>query len=303
MVVSIVIPKSACHVRSASFPSVSHPLMLRIEKKLKELRGSLPSSPGGTVESLCDGLRGLADLLESVQESLQSPFARQALVHGRQDKWVDEVLDGSLTLLDVSGTTRDVLLQMKEEMQTVQSTLRRRKNAELDLEGSIAAYMFSRKTVNKVIHKCLGDVKRMERTQYSTSSVLDKNQDLVVMASMLKEVEGIALILLDSILSFIAAPKTRTGWSLVSKLIMYNRRSACEPELMVANEVDKIDLALCALTGRRSSCKESDVVNLQNVQKCLKVLEMRMGSLDDCLECVFRHLIKTRVSLLNILNQ
>ncbi|XP_010242852.2 PREDICTED: uncharacterized protein LOC104587096 [Nelumbo nucifera] len=318
--------KSPCrHVRSASFPSVSHPLMSKIEKKLKELRGdwgalssSSPSSLSHrTVESLCNGLTGLADLLESIEKLLQPPFACQAasalVVHGQQPrcKWVDEVLNGSLTLLDVSGTIRDVLLQMKEQVHGIQSALRRRKNiAEFhDLESSIVSYMSCRKTMSKVIPKCMSHLKRMEKKHGSSLSG-DDSHEIVVVAGILREVEGLSLIILDSLLSFIAGPRAApAGWPLVSKL-MHNRRVlgvACDGQNEdYANEVEKVDAALCGLVsgGRRSSsCKDNEAVAMQDVQKWLKVLEMSVGALEDRLECLFRHLIKTRVSLLNILSQ
>ncbi|KAM1243661.1 hypothetical protein FF1_035143 [Malus domestica] len=69
--------------------------------------------------------------------------------------------------------------------------------------------------------------------------------------------------------------------------MMQSKRAACETETEV-NEFSQVDAALH---------KSAD-----NAQNQLEKLESCIQDQEEGLECLFRQLIKTRVSLLNILN-
>ncbi|OVA10892.1 Protein of unknown function DUF241 [Macleaya cordata] len=257
--------KIAFHARSISLPTRSHPLTLAVEEQLCRLR----SSEFASSSSLCHNLAGLKDLYECVEDFLQLESIQQA-------KSVEGVLDGSIMLLDVCGIIRDVLSQMKQCVQDLQSSIRRRTN-------DIAAYMTSRKKVTKVIHKCLADLKKVD----------SKNNDLVAEISVLREVEATTLAIFESLLSFVSGPK-QSNWSLVSKLMPTKRVAHKGHE--ETNEVMKVDMALKAIITHKS-------IEVNDVQKTLEALEMSLQDLEDGLESIFRCLIKNRVSLLNILNQ
>ncbi|OVA10895.1 Protein of unknown function DUF241 [Macleaya cordata] len=254
----------AYHTRSISLPTRSHPLTLTVEEQLCRLR----SSELATSSAISHNLAGLKDLYNCVEDFLQLESTHQA-------KSVEGVLDGSLMLLDVCGTARDILSQMKQCVQDLQSSIRRRTN-EFD------EYMTSTKKVSKVIRKCLSDLKKMN----------SKHNDLVAEISVLREVEATILAIFESLLSFVSGPK-QSNWSMVSKL-MPTKRVAHKGE-EETTEVMKVDIALKALIGHKS-------IEVNNVQKPLEALEMSLQDLEDGLESVFR-LIKNRVSLLNILNQ
>ncbi|XP_002510645.2 uncharacterized protein LOC8267882 [Ricinus communis] len=276
--------RPACHLRSSSLPSKNHPLAASVEEQLVRLRAS---------GSLCQKLGGLKDLYERVDDLFQLPLIQQALSHEYQDKCVDDLLDGSLRLLDVCSTTRDVFSQMKECIQELESSLRRKRTVESSLENEVKAYMTSRKRLNKVISKCFGNLKRMEKN--ATALPSEKKSDLTAAVSMLKEVEEISIVVLESLLSFVSPPKTRTrstGWNAVTKLFQSGRVS-CED----ANEVEKMDAELIVLIGRKFS-----LVNMQNALKGLEALESSIQEMEEELECVYRRLLKSRVSLLNMLN-
>ncbi|OVA10890.1 Protein of unknown function DUF241 [Macleaya cordata] len=260
--------KISYHARSISLPTRSHPLTLAVEEQLCSLRSSELSTSSSS--SISHNLAGLKDLYECVEDFLQ-------LESTQQEKSVEGFLDGSVMLLDVCGTARDVLSQMKQCVQDLQSSIRRRTN-------DIGAYMTSRKKVTKVIRKCLSDLKRMN----------NKNNDLIAEVNLLREVESTTLAIIESLLSFVSGPKQR---SLVSKL-MPTKRVAHKGE-EETTEVMKVDIALNALI----SGKPSKAIEVKDVQKPLEALEMSIQDLEDGLESVFRCLIKNRVSLLNILNQ
>lgn len=277
------ISKAACHVRYSSLPSKTHPLAAFVEEKLASLRTSSGSAG--------QKLGGLKDLYERVDDLLQLPLTQQALSHEHQDKYLEEMLDGSLRLLDVCGTTRDVYSQMKESMQELESSLRRKRGAESIIENEVQAYMNSRKRLSKVISKCLKKMSK-ERTAFP----LDKDSDLVVVVRMLKEAEEISLTVFQSLLSSVSLSKTRSrhaGWSIMSKLLQ-SRQVTCQAEAY-ANEVDKVDAELLNLIGKTTS-----IVEMQKLLKGIKALESSIQQSEEELECIYRGLLKSRVSLLNL---
>lgn len=66
------------------------------------------------------------------------------------------------------------------------------------------------------------------------------------------------------------------------------------------NQVQIMEMALEALYKKSST--GNDIMGTQEVQKCLMALDMNMQECQEELGCLVRLLIKTRVSLLNVLN-
>ncbi|KAL5845432.1 hypothetical protein ACOSQ4_011390 [Xanthoceras sorbifolium] len=286
--------KAKCHVRSISLPSRTHPLTSSVEEQFYKLRTLQAKSTSSSSSSLrCRKLGGLKELYGRVDDLLQLPLTQQAISHERHGKWAEDVFDGSLRLLDMCGTTRDVFSQMKECVQQLEPSLRRRKGGESSLENDIGAYMISRKKLNKVISKCFTNLKRMENNCCTSDS------DLMAVVGMLREVEDISFNAFESLLSSVSQPKVRSrlnSWSVVSKLL-HPKRVSCEAEVE-ANEVEKIDAELLNL----KSSKNINLVKVEKVLKGLKVMELTIQEAEEELECVFRQLVIARVSLLNIFN-
>ncbi|XP_022725092.1 uncharacterized protein LOC111281705 [Durio zibethinus] len=85
--------KSNFHARSNSLPSSSHPVIPQLEKHFL----------------------------------LQLPLAQKSIAQHCNDQQVNDLLKGSLRLLDVCGVAKDALLQAKEDTQELQSVVRRRR--------------------------------------------------------------------------------------------------------------------------------------------------------------------------------
>ncbi|KAJ6368902.1 hypothetical protein OIU78_001301 [Salix suchowensis] len=254
------------HTRSNSLPSRPHPLTSQINEHFSRLNASQATSSSFTQE--------------------------------QNEKWVDDILDGSLRVLDVCSMARDALLQTKEYAQEIQSIMRRRRGNEIGFSGEIKTYLISRKVVTKKIHKALRDLKNLGNK--SSFSPFNEDQEAVAIANMLTEVEAVTLIELESLLTLISggskAQSKLSDWSLVSKL-MHPRRISCEAEETEVNEFEKLDSALHSLIYKKSI--SDNTVPVENVLHQLKEFDFCIQELEEGLESLYRRLIKTRVSLLN----
>ncbi|CAN0845516.1 hypothetical protein LINGRAHAP2_LOCUS4140 [Linum grandiflorum] len=260
------------HVRSNSFPSTSHPLVSEFDDQLCRLRQSQAASTSSS--SICQKLNGLQDVYDCVDKLIQLPSTQQAMIH-----YQNELLDGSLRLLDMCNTAKDSLSQMKESVSELQSAIRRRQG---DLVAETKRYLNSRKVVKKTIQRALKD----NENKKSTSS---NNIDAI---GMLREAESIVFEVLNNLLSFISQSNSKaSSWSLVSKLIAANKNEVAASE----NEFTEVDA--CLKTSKSSTSKSSEEIQaqLKNLQPCIQDLE-------EGVESLFRCLIKTRASILNVHN-
>ncbi|KAM5562700.1 hypothetical protein ABKV19_017750 [Rosa sericea] len=276
----------AYHTRSNSFPSRSHPLIQEVDEQLCRLTSSEATSTSSS--SISHQLNSLQDLHDCVDRLLQLPLTQQALAQEKHEKWANELLDGSLRLLDICSTAKDALLLTKECIQNLQSIVRRRGGGESDvLASEVRKYLTSRKMVKKSLHKAMGNLKEMENK--SNFSSLNKDQETIaIISKLMREVEAVTITVFEPILSFISGPKVSSSWSFISTMLQ-SKRVACEEEAEV-NEFAEVDAALKS---------HKSLVNAQNQ---LNNLESCIQDQEEGLEGLFRQLIKTRVSLLNILN-
>jgi hypothetical protein len=231
--------KNSFHARSNSLPSRENPIITELDEHLCRLRASEDAS---TSSSFSGKLSRLQDLHDCLSKVLLLPLTQQAIAQENNEKWVDELLDGSLQVLDLCNTAKDALLQTKESVHELQSILRRRVRVETGLTSEVKKYLTSRKVVKRAIHKALKVIKKN-----STFSAFNGDRETTIMFNMLKEVEVVSLKAFDSLLSFISGPEARTiGWSLVSKLVHHKKVASADEEADI-NEFAKADAALLAL--------------------------------------------------------
>ncbi|CAL8121893.1 unnamed protein product [Prunus armeniaca] len=232
-----------------------------------------------------------------IQELLQLPLTQQALAKEQNEKWTNELLDGSLRLLDGCSSAKDAILQTKECVQDLQSIIRRTRGGESGaLTSEVGKYLTSRKMVKKIIQKAMKNLKGINRSTFSSPN---QDNESIAIVNKFREVEAVTLAVFESLLSFISGPKSQpSSWSLVSKM-MHSKKVACEEETE-ANEFAQGDAALNSLIGHKTSKTQNKSV--ENAQNQLEKLESCIQDQEEGVECLFRQLIKTRVSLLNILN-
>ncbi|KAG8378064.1 hypothetical protein BUALT_Bualt08G0099200 [Buddleja alternifolia] len=249
------------HSRSNSFPSQSHPIVNDVEDHLRRLRASEATS--ASANSLCENLTSLRDLHEGISNMIQMPSIQQALSTEQGQSWMNELLDGSLKLVDLCEFSREIACLIKESIQDLESSIRRNR-CETATRDEIKAYVASRKKINKIVKKYIKNLKTFNRNSTELPDI--------EFGTMLKETEMLVFSVLKSALTLTSGENERSkqkSWSLLSKFTQTSR---------VHFEVENITMTQ------------------------LKATEMSIEELEEGLESLFRSLIKTRVSLLNVLS-
>ncbi|XP_050366670.1 uncharacterized protein LOC126785116 [Argentina anserina] len=227
----------------------------------------------------------LRNLHNSANDLLHSPLIQQALVRNSQEKWVHEVSEASLKLLDVCSISKDVLFLVKEHLQDLQFTLRRvNSSGEEDIGSKMTAYNVYRNKLKKETLKCLDSLK-CRRPMKSKSSIVSLelfpiDQNLTVVVDVLRQVRVTTVSIVETLLSLISIP-----W-----LDEKSSRSC------TASFMSKF------ICGRSQKVHDlCDATALQSANTRLDAVEIAIQDLQVELECMFRRLIDTRVALLNIL--
>ncbi|KAF7810873.1 uncharacterized protein G2W53_031849 [Senna tora] len=246
------------HIRCNSFPSAPHSTVSQCEEHLNRLKSSETASSSSS-SSIRHNLSGLQDLHDSINEFLQLQVTQKAFASEfiSNKCVVDELLDGSLRLLDICSVAKECLLQSKESILELQSAIRRKRGAEnaLAIEGE--KYLASRKKVKKAIQKALKSLKGMRNASNDES------------VSMLKEAEEVTVRSLESLLLFISNPSKKSKLSVISKLMMMQpKRVACDAKESELNEFEMVDSTL------KSSSIDNFQSHMENLEMCLEDLEI-----------------------------
>ncbi|KAK7309399.1 hypothetical protein RJT34_06090 [Clitoria ternatea] len=294
-------PYSHQPVRSISFPTRVHPASNRVEALLNHLKPGHSETLSNTTcfeaETIQSDLVVLAELYNCMEELFHSPQNQQSLLRYQDGKLVEEALCGSITLLETCESSRELLLAFKEHMQTLQSAIRRRKG-DSSVETSISSYDSFKKKAKKMIAKNLGQMKKMQN-KVNSFALLDQDQQLIFLARVLREASSITISILSSLLLFLSMPTLGTkGSSLISKLkpmaLFFPQK-----EHRNTNGVADLNNALCSLLRREK--KSDSNCEFQRALRVLETLNASVDGLEGGLDCIFRCLVKNRVSFLNML--
>ncbi|KAH6782468.1 hypothetical protein C2S51_007761 [Perilla frutescens var. frutescens] len=266
------------HSRSNSFPSQSNPVMDDIQDQLSCLKSSMNTST--SPNSICATLASLTDLHQGITNLIQMPSIQQSLSKEEGQSWMNEVLEGSVRLMDICVLSREIVCLTKESVQDLESSIRRSRGGTATGDH-INAYMASRKKINKLVKKSIKNLKS------SNQNATDRDDDL---KALLKEIESLDFSVLKSVLALLSGEKERSSqksWSFLSKLTQTNR---------VYAEASAEDLCFLNINNSQKSMAGNDML------KQLNSSEMMIHELEEGLESLFRSLVKTRVSLLNVLS-
>ncbi|KAG4973491.1 hypothetical protein AAZX31_11G081100 [Glycine max] len=286
------------HVRSNSFPSGSHPCSIRIEEELSKMK-TWEATSTSTSESIGTGLSLLEDLYICLEDLLNVASTQKVISNHKGEKCMEELFDGSVGILDICGITRNTMSQVKENVQALHSSLRRRKG-DSSIEKSVAEYNFLTKKMKKNAKKLMASLKQME-SKFGVSPILNQDQDLASVIKVLREVITMNMLIFQSLLSYLAWPASKskaTKWLMVARLMHKKRVISCDEESQNVNELQCVEASLSTLLS-----EGTNVSKLQGVRDRLEALENAIESLENGLERMFKRLVRTRANLLNIMTQ
>ncbi|KAG8074564.1 hypothetical protein GUJ93_ZPchr0006g46161 [Zizania palustris] len=262
-------PSAGGHMRSASLPCHSHPLVTHVDDQLLALR-SWTSNPGQNPLSLAH-VRALLCVLE---ELLHLPLAAAAAS-------TDRLLHGFLVLADAFGSFLAALLSIRQHAAELQAAVRRRDQAKIASAARAQSQVYK-----ELAQLAAGVARKASRcarpsvtscTEHAGATELEVartvaqaiNDTAVASASVFIEVGSLA----DAAAAATAPPPTNKRLSLMHTWSRSNKAASCE--------------------------EQREVAALQK----LKDLEQCIGELESESEKVFRSLVQARVSLLNIHTQ
>lgn len=228
---SLSSPTSVRHVRSISLPSRSHPITLQVEEEIAYLKTwEASSSSMATIDTACCSLVRLERLYTSINDLLSLQQTQQSLSHRKDEKLVDELLDRSVTLLDVCGSIKDVVEQVKEHLRNVQSALRRKKQG-LNIDASSLKKM-------KAAKRNILALKQIDN-KIGGTALLDLDHHLSIVIRSLRDTTVLSVSIFGSILTlksiFALKPKS-TKWSVVSTLFHQGKKPSVD-QPQISNEV------------------------------------------------------------------
>ncbi|XP_057542409.1 uncharacterized protein LOC130820883 [Amaranthus tricolor] len=300
------------HARSISLPVRSHPTTLKIKEELNKLRNlEVCSSNCFDFTKLRMAIPGLAELYKSIGDLLKLPQTQQALNRHNDSSWVDEILEESISFLDVCENIRENLFLLRKNIAQLQSSLRRRNNvngsSELDNdnEDAITKYASFVKKLKREMGKFIVSLKQIDNKLLESSifNKINNNQYVIAIVRVLRETSLICNFVFRSICWYFSSTNSHllykgSKWGLVLKLVQNNNKGQGEDEL---NELEDVEAVLNNLMVRKMSA-DNTRQRVQVACKKLHALDTTTQGFEKDLECLFRQLIHTRVSLLNLLS-
>ncbi|CAL9228154.1 unnamed protein product [Arabidopsis halleri] len=273
-------------LRSISLPSRSHPSTTGVEEALNKVNSI--NTTTGSSESVLMGLAGLEELYNCTEEFLKMG-STQRVLSSDGSEFMEEMLDGSLRLMDICSVSRDLMVETHEHVRGVQSCLRRKKLAgggdQLDV--AVSGYVGFRKNMRKEAKKLLGSLKNIDGGLTSSSSVNNVQQEdhLVAVINVMRQVVSVSVSVLMSLLEFLLG---RRQSNIKSNLASVLKKKKVHHVEETKNELESLDSEICC------SCDD--------LQKKLEEVEMSIDGFEKNLEGLFRRLIRTRATLLNIIS-
>ncbi|GJV14337.1 BPS1, chloroplastic-like protein [Tanacetum coccineum] len=289
-------------VKSISLPCRSHPTTTRIEQELNEAKAAATvAASKPSAETICRGLSQLIELYKCMDDLLNSSSVNVLVSRQQNKKWVEELIEESVTFLDVCGSIRDLVIEMKDHTRDIMCALRRRKG-DLSVENSVTKYNFLRKKMRKDVKMLVGSLKQVDNMVTDGGSMLvDSDNQLVAVIKAIIGVSEVTVSVFESLLLLFSVPISKPNkWSIVVSKLIHKGMVACEDQQGILNEFEIIDDALQTVC-KYESANQGDKMQ---IAKCrLERLETQLECMETRLECMFRRLIRTRASLLNIISQ
>lgn len=268
--------------RSISLPTrLIHPKAQRVEEELKKIQALNSSSSASSRIKL--GLAKLVELYDFVNEQvICSPQGQQALRLCRNGKLVEDSLDESILLLDVSDFTRDLIGTLMEQIQELQSALRRRRGNLSSAQSEIRTYISFQKKFKNAADRQLKSLARTQRKKkdpvIKQSRDLDQHSSMV--SNILRQSNASTISILQSLLQFLSSSGENQK---------KNGEIGCVDNSMIRS-----------FFGRIIGRKIVKDIDAQTILGKLAMVNASLEAIKDELSYLSRRLIQHRASLLNI---
>ncbi|KAF0928803.1 hypothetical protein E2562_010675 [Oryza meyeriana var. granulata] len=261
--------RKAAHARTASQPSPyqhqHHPALARLDGGVRELRSWTVSSSGSVAADGSSGLALVEAVLAALGVVLELPHAVAAL-HGGEAAACDRALDGFLVLADAYGTFESALLALRESVVEARGGARRGDGATV-----VAALRAYRRTEKELCRLAAA----MRQASRPAADATGNDVGYVVAeaaAAIAAASEAIFLGCAAMSPDMLSISKTASSKNWLSRLHVMPAAKKVLPETAMAAAAE-----------------------LERLEECF-------GELESESEKVFRRLLQSRVSLLNIHN-
>lgn len=220
---------------------------------------------------------------ELVNRLLHSPDTKLEIIEQGHEKWACQVSEAALRMADSCAAAKDLVVLAKDHLQSLKSAFRRIPSAHDHVAGhSFEPYRVPRKQLKKAILRRLDSLQGM-KTAYIVGSMTppgEQDESLEVVVNMLREVRATTLSIVRSLMSLIAMPNPKS-------------KQGSHKEPMFRLKLTRVDSL--------SFWEKCAVTDASTVAKRLEEVEVAVDDMEAELERMFRRLIRTRASLLNIL--
>ncbi|KAG1361039.1 hypothetical protein COCNU_09G005020 [Cocos nucifera] len=269
-------PEKTWHVRSTSLPCRSHPAVAGLEDEVRALRAwlSLPAPESGSPTWISASLARIDLLHASLDDLLQLPQAQDQLRRHSSAPWTDRLLDDFLRFADAYGSLRSALMSLKQTQSELHTAIRRRD------EVRLASSLRSQKRIKKDLAKHAVSIR--EATRSPAPDVAEAE-----MAGIVKEATVAMAVASVAVFLGIGAVSSTASATVASK----SRASS-----WVVAPLRKLSLSTSSSLKKRDweEWEDAALERLEALEECIEALERKC-------ERVFRSLVNTRVTLLNIL--
>ncbi|KAG7597721.1 hypothetical protein ISN44_As06g020510 [Arabidopsis suecica] len=216
-------------------------------------------------------LEGLRELQDSANYLLDHcPEARESLCQQGKEKWIEQVSEASLIMLDVCNVSKDVMALVRHSLHDLQLTLRCNGS---NLSEKIAAYNQYRNKLKKETLKSLHSLKRIEggRGMMEMMEMQSIEQNLLFVAEVLREVRRAIVSMVESLFSFMCVPWLERKPSKGSLSSLFTMQFCCCDDVW-----DEVAV-------------QSAGTRLEAAQIAVEELEIELG-------CIFQRLIQSFTS-------
>ncbi|GJM97400.1 hypothetical protein PR202_ga14324 [Eleusine coracana subsp. coracana] len=253
--------KAARHVRSISLPCRSHPLLAHLHTQIAAVRAWAAHQPTSSASA---GLAHIGALHAAIAEVLLLPEAQDAV---RSSSSSERLMDALLVLADAHQGFQETLLSLKADVAEVQAALRRRDAAR------IASAARSQRKNDKDLARLAAALLVVSSSASSSSKTTTTTTSLDEMAAALMDAAAASAAASAAVFSAVASMSTSS--------------------LSSSSSSKKTATFAAAFT------KKTEVTSAHNEDK-LEELAQCIRDCETATDMVFRSIVRTRVSLLNI---